>query len=221
MPESLRDRRAYTSDRTRLLRSRLRKTAKLVEGKACVYATGSYGRGEAGASSDLDVFIVGHVERDDGRVRLDKRDRVVRRLSRIDEILVKADLIRATQSLDFPPFDGDGEYLQHYAVSDLISTLGTPEDDALNTFTARLLLLLESTPLLGKEVHTEAIELVIDAYWGDYHDHQSHFSPAFLANDILRLWRTFCVNYEARTRREPSEEKAKRKLKNYNGVAPV
>ena len=39
--------------------------------------------------------------------------------------------------------------------------------------------------------------------------------PAFLANDILRLWRTFCVNYEARTARVPDEEKAKGKLKNY------
>jgi hypothetical protein len=33
--------------------------------------------------------------------------------------------------------------------------------------------------------------------------------------DILRLWRTFCVNYEARTARVPDREKAKGKLKNY------
>src|SRR5438552_17572008 len=39
--------------------------------------------------------------------------------------------------------------------------------------------------------------------------------PAFLANDILRMWRTFCVNYEARTQSEPPRKKAKRKLKNY------
>jgi len=39
--------------------------------------------------------------------------------------------------------------------------------------------------------------------------------PAFLANDILRMWRTFCVNYEARTSKEPPRQKAKRKLKNY------
>lgn len=39
--------------------------------------------------------------------------------------------------------------------------------------------------------------------------------PAFLANDILRLWRTFCVNYEARSERVPEEKKAKGKLKNY------
>ena len=36
-----------------------------------------------------------------------------------------------------------------------------------------------------------------------------------MSNDILRLWRTFCVNYEANTRTDPPEKKAKRKLKNY------
>ena len=39
--------------------------------------------------------------------------------------------------------------------------------------------------------------------------------PAFLANDVLRMWRTFCVNYEARTKREPEREMAKRRIKNY------
>ncbi len=45
--------------------------------------------------------------------------------------------------------------------------------------------------------------------------HKSDFMPAFLANDILRMWRTFCVNYEAHTRSEPEREMAKRRIKNY------
>jgi hypothetical protein len=64
-------------------------------------------------------------------------------------------------------------------------------------------------------VYWEAIDQVIEAYWGDFEDHKTDFVPAFLANDILRIWRTFCVNYEVRTAREPHEKKAKRKLKNY------
>jgi hypothetical protein len=78
-----------------------------------------------------------------------------------------------------------------------------------------LLLLLESRPLLDSEVYREVIADVIAAYWRDYEDHKTNFAPAFLANDILRLWRTFCVNYEARTARVPEKEKAKGKLKNY------
>jgi hypothetical protein len=37
----------------------------------------------------------------------------------------------------------------------------------------------------------------------------------FLVNDIIRLWRTFCVNYEAHTEDEPDEKKAGRQLKHF------
>ncbi len=90
-----------------------------------------------------------------------------------------------------------------------------PEDDATNTLTARLLLLLESCPLVESAVYQDVTGQVIAAYWRDYEDHKADFVPAFLANDILRLWRTFCVNYEARTERTPEDKKAKGKLKNY------
>jgi hypothetical protein len=124
-------------------------------------------------------------------------------------------LIEATRALGIPEFSGDGRYLMHYSVQDFTKTLGTPEDDVTNTFTARLLLLLESRPLLESAVYRDVTEEVIVAYWRDYADHKTDFMPAFLANDILRLWRTFCVNYEARTARVPDREKAKGKLKNY------
>ena len=41
------------------------------------------------------------------------------------------------------------------------------------------------------------------------------FQPTFLVNDILRLWRTFCVNYENRTSDADEAAKAKRKLTHY------
>jgi predicted nucleotidyltransferase len=197
------ERRAYTDERFKSLQQQLDTAEQRCSGKACVYATGSFARGEAHESSDLDLFIVG--QETDGK----------RNLSRLDEIRVKADLIDVTQRAGIPDFSGDGKYLEHYTSRELTKTLGRPEDDAANTFTARLLLLLESRPLLGKEVYDLVLEDVIGAYWQDYVDHKNNFVPAFLANDILRLWRTFCVNYEARTQRQPEEEKAKRKLKNY------
>lgn len=201
----LKDRRKFTSQRIADVRERLKDTEKLTVGKACVYATGSYGRGEASPHSDLDVFIA-------AKTHIDKP---VSQLNRLDEICVKADLIRVTDDLGFPPFSGDGRYLQKYTTHDLIGTLGTPQDDYTNTFTARLLLLLESRPLLGTEVHTEIAEEIIEKYWIDYPDHSSDFRPAFLANDILRLWRTLCVNYEAFTQREPRHLRAKRRLQKY------
>jgi Nucleotidyltransferase domain len=187
-----------------MLQERLRTAEAIVEAKACVYATGSFGRLEASQHSDLDLFIVG--KKDGKRGSL---------LKRLDEICLKADLIEVTRELKIPEFSGDGRYLVHYPVHELIKTLGTPEDDVANTFTARLLLLLESRPLLESTVYREVTADVIAAYWRDYEDHKTDFMPAFLANDILRLWRTFCVNYEARTERAPAVEKAKGKLKNF------
>ncbi|MBI3474278.1 MAG: hypothetical protein HY010_00975, partial [Acidobacteria bacterium] len=160
--------------------------------------------------SDLDLFIVG---KKDGQPGRDGKEGSL--LKRLDEICIKADLIDATRQLSIPEFSGDGRYLTHYSVHEFTNTLGTPEDDVTNTFTARLLLLLESCPLLEPAVYREVTEEVIAAYWRDYEDHKTDFMPAFLANDILRLWRTFCVNYEARTERVPVREKAKGKLKNY------
>ncbi len=203
MGELLSRRRQETAERTERLRELLREAGKLCGRKACVYATGSYGRGESSRHSDLDLFILG------------KGTRKKPSLSRLNEILVKADLIRASQKLLLPKFSGDGQYLVGHTVAELVGTLGKPEDDVKNTFTARLLLLLESCPLLGEPVYHDATDEVISAYWGDYQDHKGDFMPAFLANDILRMWRTFCVNYEARTKREPEAERVKRKIKNY------
>ncbi len=68
---------------------------------------------------------------------------------------------------------------------------------------------------MGEDVYFAVAKNVIDAYWRDFHDHSAKFIPAFLTNDILRLWRTFCVNYEARTNRNSEQDRAQGKMKNY------
>jgi predicted nucleotidyltransferase len=196
-------RRTATALQIDTLRSELKQADALCRDSACVYATGSFGRGEASRYSDLDLFIVG------------KGSRKEPALSRLDEILVKADLIETTKALGLPEFSGDGQYLVGHTLAEMVGTLGKPEDDVENTFTARLLLLLESSPLIGESVYQQITNDVIVAYWKDYEGHKSDFMPAFLANDILRMWRTFCVNYEARTQSAPEKEMAKRRLKNY------
>jgi predicted nucleotidyltransferase len=203
MGELLNERRKSVSSRLAELKSGLKQAAAISSEKACVYVTGSFARGEASTHSDLDLFIVGDTVSGE------------RKLLGLDEILLKADLIEATRKLKLPEFSGQGEYLIHHTLDALVHGLGRPEDDANNTFTARLLLLLESRPLLEENVYERCIREVVAAYWRDYEDHKTEFMPALLANDILRLWRTFCVNYEARTTTKPDRKKAKRKLKNY------
>jgi hypothetical protein len=117
--------------------------------------------------------------------------------------------------LNFEEFSRDGHYLQHHSASTLISATGERNDDATNTFTARLLLLLESKPLTGKDVHNQIIDDVIARYWREFPEHSDRFMPAYLANDILRFWRTLCLNYEASTHENTTQDRAKRKIKNY------
>lgn len=205
MGQIFEERRRYSDERFEELRTRLNESAEICGEKACIYATGSYGRREASEHSDFDLFIVS--------LGPNREDRLW--LTNLEGILIKADLIRATGELGFPKFSRDGEFLQHHTAQDLISTTGTEDDDITNRFTARLLLLLESRPLVGASVHATVIDEVIAKYWKEFPDHADQFMPAYLANDILRYWRTLCLNYEARTSEKTPYDRAKRKLANY------
>jgi hypothetical protein len=205
----LSSRRHESAERFRILQDSLTTAREIVADKACIYATGSFGRGEASPHSDLDLFIVG---RDDTNKKLDKDGFRVSQLTNLEEIRVKADLIVTAERLGFPAFSGDGRYVSHYSLSRLTKTLGTPEDDSTNTLTARLLLLLESRPIVGDAEYEFVLKAVISAYWRDFEGHEMEFMPAFIVNDILRLWRTFCVNYEARI---TGASKERAKLQNY------
>ena len=121
----------------------------------------------------------------------------------IKKTLLDADLIRAAQELRFPDFSNDGEYLEVHYIDDILNNLGGPRDDFQNHFTARLLLLLESRPLYNESFYENVMKKIIYSYYRDYHDHEDSFSPIFLINDIIRFWRTLCLNYEHR-RESPS-----------------
>lgn len=214
--EEIKNRKKYTISKINEIKKLLKETENLIKGKACIYVTGSFGRDEASSQSDLDLFIAGTTEIDEQNLNNNlAKQQHERRLNRLDEIIVKAKLIEVTRELELPEFDGDGEYLRQHTQYELIKQLGGPADDYHNTFTARLLLLLESKPLIGQEIYDNIIDGVIKTYWRDYEKHKEEFKPTFFVNDVQRLWRTFCVNYEARTRNTPEGENIKRRIKNY------
>lgn len=84
MGEVLETRRSKTNARFKEIKAELSKAEKIVANRACVYATGSFGRGEASMYSDLDLFIVGLGQKKP-------------KLSRLQQICLEADLISATQ----------------------------------------------------------------------------------------------------------------------------
>ena len=104
-------RKKFTLKNLKELQKRLPEGKEICGDRACAYATGSYGRLEATTDSDLDLFIVGLPIFQEEVTQ----DVIIKRqLNRLDEISLKAELIKATKSLDLPEFDGDGEYLKHY-----------------------------------------------------------------------------------------------------------
>ncbi|MDT7858332.1 hypothetical protein RQM47_16910 [Rubrivirga sp. S365] len=188
----------------------------------CVYVTGSYGRREASEHSDLDLFFLHEGTRQEAG------------LTAIRETLVQADLVRINRRLGFPEFSGDGRYLQSHGLTEIEAHLGGPSDDYANLFTARLLMLLESQSVHNADVFDRAYRGVVELYFRDYKGHEEAFQPFFLVNDVLRFWKTLCLNYEHRRNRGDEGEAAKNKsrLKNlklrfsrlntcFSGVVPL
>lgn len=204
-------RREYSLDRLSNLGARLDPVRPMLADKPiCVYATGSYGRLEGWDGSDVDLFFL--YDGDDAGDRFPW----------ITFTRLAACLVDATEAMGFPPFSGDGRYLEVLYVREMEDVLGSPHDDSTNAFTARMLLLLESQPVYDPELYASLLERIVGFYYRDFGDHADDFVPGFLINDILRFWRTLTLNYEHHRRKlqdlageERQAKKASSALKNY------
>ena len=194
------DRSTYSLRRLDQLKRRTESISGLEQcPQLCIYLTGSYGRLEASEKSDLDPFFV--QDDTDGRAPVD----------RLTKILIDADLIRIARELKFPEFSNEGQYLEIHSLTDILDAMGDREDDYKNYFTARMLLLLESRALCNEATYQSVMKRIVDSYFRDYHDHVEDFRPVFLVNDILRFWKTLCLNYEHRRNRPDKDKSAKAK----------
>jgi hypothetical protein len=171
----------------------------------CIYVTGSFGRLEAACRSDVDVFF------------LHTGSAGSTPLTRVEKTLIDASIITACRDLRFPEFTKGGVYLDVHYIDDVLEKLGSPQDDALNYFTARMLLLTESKLLVNEDLYRSLVRVIIDSYFRDFHDHEKNFQPIFLVNDLIRYWKTICLNYEAKRNRRDKEglEKTKEHVKNF------
>ena len=167
------------------------------EPRVCIYATGSLARLEANPSSDLDAFFF-----------LTGEGTNQNSLSRIRDVKILNSVLEASHSCEFPDFSNNGEYLKFLHVEDVVNHIGGREDDYHNALTARMLLMLESKFLFNESLFNEFRARVVERYFVDFHKHNDEFKPIFLLNDILRFWRTMCLNYEhGREWRNTDDEK--------------
>ena len=204
-------RREYSQRRLAELSERLAPVLPHLEDEPlCVYATGSYGRLEAWERSDIDLFFLYDDAPQGGKLPFTTFVRLA------------ACLVDVTADMGFPDFSGDGRYLEVGYIGEMEKVLGSREDDSINAFTARMLLLLESRPVHHPDLYIRLMERVISFYYRDFPDHSDDFVPVFLTNDILRFWRTLTLNYEhhrlkllALSGDELERKKADSALKNY------
>lgn len=201
------ERRQYSESRLNELKRRISGCAETrpFEPKLTMFAAGSYGRLEASEYSDLDLFFLYH-----GMPR-DLEDAHIFRLRLFAKLIEIADV------MGFPEFSNDGEFLEILFTGDMLEHLGGREDDYRNHFTTRILLLLEARPIYAETRFTQIKEEIVESYFRDYPDHPESFRPIFLVNDIIRYWKTLCLNYEHKRNQPAGDEdtRVKQKVKNF------
>jgi hypothetical protein len=100
-----------------------------------------------------------------------------------------------------PPSGAQGIFNRAVAVESLVR-FGLDADDNTN-MTRRLLFLLESVALFGERAHRDAQRAILRAYLeGERRDRRP---PRFLLNDIVRYWRTICVDFEGKARQDATK----------------
>ena len=151
-----------------------------------IFCAGSLARMEIGAKSDLDVFVTADAVDESHKLR-----------KRLFQLRLFSEMIAANDRLNFQSFSNDGEYLKLCFLDDIKFRTGSRIDDSENLFTTRMLLILESQFVANEPVYRKHLHDVLTLYYRDQAETAS-FRPVFLLNDILRYWRTMCLNDEER-----------------------
>jgi predicted nucleotidyltransferase len=135
---------------------------------------GSYARGEVTAGSDVDVFVLG----------IEGGEEYQGDLNRVIEII---------KSLGLEPPSSDGVFAKSLCLAELIKNIGG-KNDRNESITRRMLFLLEGEWLLNEPHFRAARKNMIRAYVKD--DIAADKVCRYLLSDIIRYWRTMCVDYE-------------------------
>jgi len=158
--------------------SQMREIAKTVFGddaRFIVGVNGSYARREATSGSDVDLFVL---YRKDTAVEAQRMQAILREQMKEAGFKMPAD---------------DGVFASPLSVSALSQTIGGM-DDTNESITRRMLLLLEGEWLYNEAGFNEAKTRLLGQYvTAGIRNEQICL---FLLNDIIRYWRTICVDFE-------------------------
>jgi hypothetical protein len=163
----------------------------------CIFVCGSLGRFEMSHDSDLDLFFI--------MMSSDE----FRKISefKLDKYCFFSKVYEISKVLKYKEPSKNGHYWDFISKHNLLD-IGSREEDYNNSFTARMLLMLESKPIFNILAYNQLVKEVVNKYFIDYDEHSEEFFPLYLMNDILRYWYTLTLNYEYR-RDEADEENKK------------
>lgn len=169
-------------ERTRLGLDRRRQSLSdlEVDADAAIVLMGSWGRAEVTSESDDDFMVL---------VRGADRPEVRPSVGEVSKVLDKSP-------------GAQGTFGQLVASTPLIERIGLEEDSNSN-HTRRMLLLLESVPAAGEAVHEAVRSAVIDRYLDA--SIKDYRPPRFLLNDLIRYWRTMCVDFAGKEHEGPEK----------------
>jgi hypothetical protein len=150
-----------------------RRARELADVSSAVVLFGSWGREELTEQSDDDWAVLGHAP--------------PQVLERVQAVLGGAAREPGQQDL----------FGLAFSCEDLVRNIGLDADTNTN-LTRRMLLLLESRAVAGHDEYARCFGTVLDAYLG--HGVRDYRPPRFLLNDLIRYWRTICVDFEGKRR---------------------
>ena len=183
---------SFSSQQIEILRDRL---VDVSPQSTTVVTCGSYARREASRSSDLDFFVIktnGSItERTEGDWRDPERETWVREekdwLNDVHDAIAEVVIIEPSE---------DGAFAQTETVDAIIHNIGGAHDTNAK-FSRRILLLLEGEWLTNGSLFVDIRKKLLERYVSDsMSDHQL---ALFLLNDIIRYYRTVCIDYEFKT----------------------
>jgi predicted nucleotidyltransferase len=147
-----------------------------------IVANGSYARGEASKESDLDYFLICDSDKDCGEA--------LKSLEKIKAVLKK--------HVHKPPAAG-GAFGQVESISGMTVNIGGPKDDNAK-ITRRILFLLEGEWLYNEKRFNDYRDAVLSKYL--HRNITDHQFCRFLLNDLIRYYRTICVDFEHKTQEQ-------------------
>ncbi len=173
--KTLRENWGFSAERLTKINKKL--NSKLGEMDISIAVAGSYGRLEAAKKSDFDFIIISKKGINDAQ-----RDEIVQIIKDVTE----------EKDIKFP--NPKGIFSKTFSLDNMVAALGGT-DDTIDLLGQRMLLLMEGRAIYNNELFMGATEEILKKYL-EYVIADPGKEAIVLLNDLIRYFRSICVNYQ-------------------------